>query len=202
MAQMITRVGLLDDHRSFGEALCLALSSSADFECVGVTTGFDKCLEMIRFLSPDLLLIDYQLVGMTGFECADQLRAEGFDGRILLLTAHAASGLQELASDHGVEQVLSKDLPLKALLKAISDGPDSSDQNRESPFSRRQREVLELMGKGMSPAEIADELYLSIHTARRHVKDVMAILEASTQLSAVTKAIAEGHLVPGRSTTD
>lgn len=197
---MATRVGLLDDHRSFGEALCLALSSTADFECIGVTTSIEKCLEMLRVMKPDVVLIDYQLVGMTGFECADRIRTEGSEVRILLLTAHAASGLQEVADEHGVEQVLSKDLPLASLLRAISEGPRSAGATSDSLFSKRQREVLELMGKGYSPADIASELHLSIHTARRHVKDVMATLGATTQLSAVTKAISEGHLAPGRST--
>jgi len=94
--------------------------------------------------------------------------------------------------------VLSKDSPLSELLAAISAGPSEIDLTRtnEPVFSPRQREVLELMGKGQAPAEIAAELYVSIHTARRHVKDIMGLLGASTQLAAVTTAIRYGHLVP------
>lgn len=195
------RVGILDDHRSFGEALCLALASTDDFECIGVTTGFDHCREMLLTMKPDVLVMDYQLVGMTGFECADMIRDEGIVVRTVMLTAHAGSGgLQDLAVEHGVEQVLSKDSPLSTLLHAIAEGPSDTAKDSPAPlaFSRRQREVLELMGKGYAPAEIAEELYVSIHTARRHVKDVMAVLGASTQLAAVTTAIRDGHLVPGR----
>jgi len=194
------RVGILDDHRSFGEALCLALASTQDFECIGVTTAIDSCLEMLASLKPDVLVIDYQLVGMTGFECADTIRNEGSDVRIVMLTAHASSGLHGLAEEHGVEQVLSKDSPLSELLQSIEAGPCAGEVADEAQpvFSRRQREVLELMGRGHAPAEIADQLYVSIHTARRHVKDIMAILGASTQLAAVTTAIRDGHLAPGR----
>lgn len=200
---MVTRVGLLDDHRSFGEALCLALASTSDFSCVGVTTTYENCREMLLSLEPDALVIDYQLRGMTGFECADRIRSEGIDVRIVMLTAHAASGLYGAAPEHGIEQVLSKDSPLSELLRAISEGPDpTAAVAAPGPvFSRRQREVLELMGKGLSPAEISDALCVSIHTARRHVKDVMGVLGASTQLAAVTSAIRDGHLVPGRDTT-
>ena len=198
---MACRVGILDDHRSFGEALCLALASTDDFECVGVTTGFDHCREMLLTMKPDVLVIDYQLVGMTGFEAADMIREHGIAVRTVMLTAHASSGaLQNMAVEHGVEQVLSKDSPLSQLLAAIASGPAPENEATMTPpvFSRRQREVLELMGKGYAPAEIAEELFVSIHTARRHVKDVMAILGASTQLAAVTTAIRDGHLVPGR----
>jgi two-component system response regulator DesR len=201
---MVCRVGILDDHRSFGEALCLALASTEDFECVGVTTGFDHCREMLLTMKPDVLVIDYQLVGMTGFECADLIREEGIIVRTVMLTAHASSGgLQDLALEHGVEQVLSKDSPLSQLLHAIANGPaDVLSSDSVAPaFSRRQREVLELMGKGYAPADIAEELFVSIHTARRHVKDVMGVLGASTQLAAVTTAIRDGHLVPGREST-
>jgi len=65
-------------------------------------------------------------------------------------------------------------------------------------FSDRQRDVLDLMGEGLDPAAIADRLYISLHTARGHVKDVMKLLRASTQLSAVTQAQRLGYLVPPR----
>lgn len=196
---MARRVGILDDHRSFGEALCLALASTVEFDCVGVTTGLDNCRSMLREMKPDVLVIDYQLVGMTGFDCVDQLRSEGTKVRTVMLTAHASSSLHGLAQEHGVEQVLSKDSPLSELLEALAGPP--VDVVLEPPalaFSKRQREVLELMGRGLAPAEIAEVLHVSIHTARRHVKDVMAILGVSTQLAAVTTALRDGHLIPER----
>lgn len=202
---MVTRIGILDDHRSFGEAICLALASAPGVECVGVTTNLERCREMLQALRPDVLIIDYQLIDTTGLECAQQLRKEGVSVRIVMLTAHAfASDLQVVAREHGIEQVLSKDAPLSAILDAITDGPpdDAARPAHAGPrFSPRQREVLELMGEGMSPADIAEELIVSIHTARRHVKDVMALLEAPTQLAAVTIALRDGHLIPARTSS-
>lgn len=203
---VVIRVGILDDHRSFGDAICLALASTPEFDCVGVTTDLERCREMLVALHPDVLLIDYQLVDSTGVECASQLRTEGFTMRIVMLTAHASSQeLQSIARKNGVEQVLSKDSPLGKILTAIEAGPGPAASTAERPpppkFSRRQREVLQLMGKGMSPAEIAESLDVSIHTARRHVKDVMALLGASTQLAAVTVAYRDGHLIPSRSSS-
>lgn len=199
---MVTRIGILDDHRSFGEAICLALASAPGFDCVGVTTDLTRCVEMLSALRPDVLIIDYQLIDTTGLECASHLRKEGFTVRIVMLTAHAfSSDLQTVAREHGIEQVLSKDAPLASILAAIGDGPpENATRATDSgpTFSRRQRQVLELMGEGMSPSDIAEELVVSIHTARRHVKDVMALLEAPTQLAAVTIALRDGHLIPAR----
>ena len=199
---MVTRIGILDDHRSFGEAICLALASAPDFVCVGVTTDLARCQEMLRALAPDVLIMDYQLVNVTGIECARVLREAGFAVRIVMLTAHALSrDLHLTAHKHAVEQVLSKDAPLTSILAAIEGGPPAlaSREPAVAPtFSPRQRQVLRLMGDGLSPAEIADELYVSIHTARRHVKDVMSQLGASTQLSAVAIAFRDGHLIPAK----
>ncbi len=201
---MLTRIGILDDHRSFGEAICLALATAPGFDCVGVTTDLVRCREMLLALAPDVLIIDYQLIDTTGLECARQLRSEGFTVRIVMLTAHAFSrDLQATAQEHGIEQVLSKDAPLTKILAAIEGGPPDHDPRRpqtEPTFSKRQRQVLELMGEGQSPADIAETLVVSIHTARRHVKDVMALLGASTQLAAVTIALRDGHLIPARAT--
>ena len=202
---MHIRIGILDDHRSFGEAICLALATATGFDCIGVTTDLPRCREMLLALAPDVLIIDYQLIDTTGLECARQLRAEGFTVRIVMLTGHAFSpDLQATAQAHGIEQVLSKDAPLTAILAAIEGGPPEPDVRPviEPTFSKRQRQVLELMGEGKSPSEIAEILVVSIHTARRHVKDVMALLGASTQLAAVTIALRDGHLIPMRAGPD
>lgn len=48
--------------------MCLALATSPGFECVGVTTDLARCREMLRVIGPDVLIIDYQLIGTTGIE--------------------------------------------------------------------------------------------------------------------------------------
>ena len=57
------------------------------------------------------------------------------------------------------------------------------------PLSDRDMDILELMGRGLSAAAMSEELDISIHTVRDHIKQVLAKLEASSQLEAVSKAI-------------
>lgn len=203
------RVGILDDHRSFGEALTLALMAAPGFTCVGFATSIEDCLELVASMQPDAMLIDYQLFEGNGIECAQRLADAGHDVRLVMLSAHASPDLEERALAAGVHQVLSKDAPLNrilgALQSAVEGGAVSADVSATPVganvhFSDRQREVLELMGQGLDPASIAERLYISLHTARGHVKDVMKLLGASTQLAAVTLAQREGYLVPPRST--
>lgn len=197
---MLFRVGILDDHRAFGEAISLAIGAFDDIATVGVVSSIDALVGLTKTANPNVLLVDYQLVEGTGIDCANRLREEGCDIRLVLLTAHASADVTTRALDVGFERVLSKESPLDEIVRAVRTQPGPGTRSRSLPdpvrFSRRQREVLELMGQGLDPASIAAELYISVHTARSHVKDVLRALGASTQLSAVTKAIREGYLLP------
>ena len=197
---MRLRVGILDDHRAFGEAISLALSAFEDIDPVGVVNSIEDFVSLAVAEQPNVLLVDYQLNEGTGIDCANRLLDEGIDARLILLTAHASVDVTTRALGSGFERVMSKESPLEEIVDAVRRAPSPSSRAAAAPqpirFSRRQREVLELMGQGLDPASIAEELFISVHTARSHVKDVLRSLGASTQLAAVTKAIREGYLLP------
>lgn len=195
----------MDDHRSFAEAMCLALSAAPGFECVGISSSLDECVELVSTLRPDVLLLDYQLFEGNGLDCASRLSEADIHVRIVLLTAHASPEIAAQARARGIERVLSKDTPLALVLdaarSAACNAPVKVEQPNRIVFSERQRQVLDLMGEGLDPASIGERLFISVHTARGHVKDVMKLLGVSTQLSAVTKAQRLGYLIPPRSLT-
>jgi DNA-binding NarL/FixJ family response regulator len=200
----VIRVGLLDDHRAFGESISMALSGFDDIECIGVVDTVEGLAALAADNAADVLLIDYQLANGTGIDAVALLEDSG--ARLIMLTAHASADVTERALTLGFERVLSKESALQEIVGAVRMPPLQAAKpipTSDVRFSRRQREVLELMGQGLDPASIADELYISVHTARSHVKDVLRALGASTQLSAVTKAIREGYLLPpSRSTSN
>ena len=197
---MTFRVAILDDHRAFGEAISMALAAFDDIDSVGVVNSIESLVELVTSATPDVVLVDYQLVEGTGIDCANRIAEEELDVRMVLLTAHASADVTTRALAAGFERVLSKEAPLDEIVNAVRVTPGPMAKSKAEPepvrFSRRQREVLELMGQGLDPASIAAELYISVHTARSHVKDVLRSLGASTQLAAVTKAIREGYLLP------
>jgi DNA-binding NarL/FixJ family response regulator len=199
------RVGVMDDHRSFAEAMCLALSAAPGFECVGISSSLDECFELTSRLRPDVMLLDYQLFEGNGLQVADRLNEAGIHVRLVLLTAHASPEIAAQAMDRGIYRVLSKDAPLALILDAAKSAACNAPVKVEPPerimFSDRQRQVLDLMGEGLDPASIGERLFISVHTARGHVKDIMKLLGVSTQLAAVTKAQRQGYLIPPRSLT-
>ncbi len=195
---MTVRVGVLDDHRAFGEVLSLALAGFDGIYPVGVAHTVDALVALALEHNPAVVLVDYQLMHETGIDCADRLVAEGLDLRLILLTAHASGDVITRALGAGFEPVLSKESPIADIAQALTNPAlqSATPHGRSVHFSPRQREVLNLMGQGLDPASIADELFISVHTERSHVKDVLRTLGASTQLAAVTKAIREGYLLP------
>jgi len=175
-----------------------ALLGHRDMRPAGVAGSVQEFRSMVRDLACDVYLMDYQLTDGTALDCATFLSDEGMRGRLIMLTMHASPHVTSQSLDNGFEKVLSKDETLEHVLEAIRVPAAHRNLNVGSVlrFSRRQREVLELMGQGLDPASIAAELFISVHTARSHVKDVLRTIGASTQLSAVTKAIREGYLLP------
>lgn len=198
------RVVLLDDHRAFGDALALALNSTFDIECVGIARSSPECIDVAIELQPDVLVMDYRLVDGDGLDCAKQLVEAGVESRMVMLSGHASVDLHAQARAAGVAWFVSKDTPLIDVLDVIRNA--AADRTEVSSLanqarvtlSPRQRDTLKLMGAGHGPADIAAELFVSIHTARGYVKDILKLMGASSQLEAVSVAIRQGYLIPPR----
>jgi DNA-binding NarL/FixJ family response regulator len=195
---------LLEDHRAFGDALALALDSQCDFACVGIARSTDECVDLAVEMQPDVIVMDYRLVDGDGLECARRLAEAGIGSRLVMLSGHASFDLHARARAAGVTWFVSKDSPLIEVLDAIRGAAaDRSEQDSFSGRARvtlspRQRDTLQLMGAGYGPAEISRRLFVSIHTARGYVKDVLKLMGASSQLEAVSIALREGFLIPPR----
>lgn len=198
---MALPIAILEDHRSFSEALSMALDATGEFQCVGSSATVEGMDSILQSQPVDVVVLDYQLIGPDGIASARLLRRNGFAGDFLMLTAHASPDLTIRAHDAGIATVLAKEAPLDEVLDAlrslaVGNGASSPVVDADVVMlSARQREVLTLMGDGLDPREIANQLFISIHTSRGHVKDVMRQMKATTQLEAVTNAIRSGYLV-------
>ncbi len=198
---MPVQIAILEDHRSFSEALSMALEATGQFRCIGSASTVEALQPVLANGAVDIVVLDYQLIGPDGISSAAVVREHGFDGAFMMLTAHASPDLARRAREAGIDVVLAKESPLDEVLDALH-GLAAGDTAAATmapddvvSLSARQREVLALMGDGLDPREIADRLFISIHTARGHVKDVMRHMRAGSQLEAVTNAIRSGYLV-------
>ena len=191
---------MIEDQVSYGDAFGLALSLTTTMRLVARSADATHGVELCMNLDPDLVVSDYRLpAGQTGTEVASQLRAMGYAKPIVLLTGFVAPQVQrEAAAIDGVH-VLSKDESIADIVSALEDvlaggtiGPD----DRKVELSPGELEVLELLNQGHSPTEIANLIFLSLHTVRSRIKSMHRKLNVSSQSEAIASATRRGLLVP------
>jgi DNA-binding NarL/FixJ family response regulator len=209
-------VWLIEDHADSRRVLARVLNRAPSMQC---PCAFPSCEEALAALAsnpaPDVILLDVGLPGMSGIEGIRHLKALAPAAQIIMLTVFddqekifnaicaGASGYllknaDEDAIASAVEEVLRGGAPINPRVARLVLNMFAS---REAPpradygLSAREREVLELVVKGMVKKEVAERLGLSYHTVDNHLRSIYAKLHVHTRGGAVAKAVAE-HLLP------
>lgn len=212
---MTMRVLLVDDHAVFVETLAVSLGARDDVEVVAVTTNAADASERAAALRPDLALVDISLPDTDGIELCRQLRRLSPATRVIMLTGSTDPSLFPRAMDAGACGYLLKEAGLSEVVDALERAhagqvvvPQSvmgrllqaqaPKKGMGADLTKRELEVLALLGEGSDVRAVAKTLGITWHTARSYVKSVLTKLGARSQLEAVSKAIKIGILSPGR----
>lgn len=214
-SQPVTRVLVVDDHRTFAELLSRALDAEPDLESVGHAQNSAEAIRAVPRLRPDVVLMDLQLPDRDGISTTAELTRDFPDLKVLILTAHAGTEEMARAGEAGASGFLAKDGSLTDVLDALRSarrgsvilpdglpdllGPDTPARGtgRAVSLTPRELEVLRMLGRGHDPRSIARELGVSLYTCRGYVKSVLAKLEAHSQLEAVVIATRSGLIRVG-----
>jgi len=215
-----TRVLVVDDHRSFSEALAMAIGGQPDLACLGTPTTIAECLVQVEETAPDVVLLDIHLPDGDGIEAIAGIRARCPATRIIVMTGYTDVDVMARAASAGASGFLPKESSIVAVLTAIRAARDGEmlvdgttlaailgRVGRPAPGTRgldagsihlttRERDVLDLMGQGLDPHAIARRLGISLHTCRGYEKSILAKLDAHSQLEAVIVAAREGLIAP------
>jgi DNA-binding NarL/FixJ family response regulator len=206
------RVLLVEDQQIVAESLRLLLDRVHDIEVVGVTGTIAAGTAETARLRPDVVLMDYQLPDGDGVTAASQIVA-GLQAAVVMLTASGDDDELALrALEAGCAGFVDKAETVSTLVAAVRAasagelliGPSVLARllprisQREKPISAglssRELEVLGLMALGCADREIANRLFVSVNTARKHVQNVVRKLGAHSKLEAVMIAV-RGHIV-------
>jgi two-component system, NarL family, response regulator LiaR len=209
------RVFLCDDQDLILEGLQAILKTAPGIEVVGSAQDGAEALERIPQARPDVVLMDLKMPGMNGIQATRQIRAQFPQVKVLVLTTYDADEWVFDAIRAGAAGYLLKDAPREDLIAAvkgtaagkthvdpavagklfsqISQSPQAStDSSIGKGLSDREREVLSLMARGLSNADIAARLFLSEGTVKNYVSGVIAKLGVADRTQAAVIALRNG----------
>ena len=197
------RILIAEDQGMVRGALAALLAFEPDLEVVAQVSTGDEVAAAAREHRPDVALLDIEMPGMDGIEAAAALRREAPSCTPLILTTFGRPAYLRRAMEAGAAGFLVKDAPAERLANAIrraAAGERVVDPelaaaalaDPESPFTPREREVLEASAGGAPISEIAGRLFLSEGTVRNYLSAAIGKAGARNRIEAVRIAREKG----------
>lgn len=185
-----TRLVIADDHVMFAQGLESLLRD--EFDLLGTARNGEELVEATMRLQPDVILVDISMPVLNGFDAVRSIKANGSEAKIIFLTMHDDATLLTEAFRCGASGYILKQAAGEELVNAIrevahgnnyvsplvTDLPDEPlpIHTQKTTITPRQREVLELISRGMTMKEIASHLNISTRTAESHKYEMMQTL--------------------------
>ncbi|HEY7478658.1 MAG TPA: response regulator transcription factor [Actinomycetota bacterium] len=207
------RALIVDDHPVTREGLRTALELSEEVVVVvGEASSGEEAVEQARELVPDVVFMDVRMPGMDGIEATRRIREASPDTRVILITIDESRGAVSEAIQAGVSGYLLKDASPDALIDAARNAVEgnavihpqltqkfieeaqaaSGEEQRPTPLSKREREILQKVADGSTTRQVATELGISPHTVKTHLERIFEKLGANDRAQAVAIAIRTG----------
>ena len=209
------RIVIAEDHRILREGLKSLLASRPEFEVVGEAEDGLDAISKVRESKPDLVLLDLSMPRLDGLSAIRDIKKVSPETRILALTIHTDEDYVLEAFNEGAHGYCLKDAGRAELLMAIEsifsgkpyfspgiadkvlDGYLEGRQKIKSTsawetITRREREVLKLIGEGYKNKEIADLLFISVKTVEKHRSNIMKKLDLHNAATLTAYAIEKG----------
>jgi DNA-binding NarL/FixJ family response regulator/signal transduction histidine kinase len=201
------RVVVVDDHPATRAGLAALLDAQPDIAVVGEAADGEEGLRMVAALRPEVALVDLRLPKLGGVETIGRMARLRVPTRTIVVTSFAQDELVLEALRAGAQGYLLKDAgagELAAAVRAVGGGGTyltpvvagklAMNLTQQERLTRREREVLHLIGQGLADKEIAAALGTSAKTAQYHVANLLGKLGAQNRTDAVRIAYARGLL--------
>lgn len=213
---MTIRVLLVDDHAVMRAGFRMILETQSDVEVIGEASDGTEAISRSAALAPDVIFMDVQMPDMDGIEATRQIRAASanapsviivttFDRDDYLFSALEAGASGFLLKNAGPEELISAvrvaasgdallapEVTRRVISRLTKGGPPSNDH--PVVFTEREAEVLRLLARALSNAEIARELFIGEQTVKTHVSHLLQKLGARDRVAAVVWAHRHGMI--------
>ncbi|WP_405922352.1 response regulator [Streptomyces sp. NBC_00122] len=218
---MTIRVLLADDQPLVRTGLRMVIDAAPGVEVVGEAATGSQAVSLTRRLAPDVVVMDIRMPGMDGIEATRMITQESPHVRVAVLTTFDTDQHVHAALRAGASGFLVKDMDLDGFLTALRvvaagdaliapgvtrrliaryaarTAPVPAPTRRElAGITAREREVLTLVGRGLSNRELADDLSISPGTAKAHVANLLTKLGVRDRVHLVIAAYDAGLVTP------
>jgi DNA-binding NarL/FixJ family response regulator len=203
-AQYDIRLLIVDDHPIVRFGLTALLGVQEGIEIVGTAEGGREAIALLQKVTADVVLLDLRMPNFSGIQTLERLRAVAPNARPIILSSFECDEEIYAAVKAGAQGYLHKEAPAEEIVRAIRSVRNGhlafprriaerlSNDRMTAGLSHRERQVLELVAKGLTNKEVANTLQISQFTVRNHLNHITEKLEVSDRTEAIFIAIQTG----------
>ena len=214
---MSLKVAIFEDNMLLREMMFQLINGTNGYECTGAFPDANNVIQKIRKSMPDVVLMDIEMPGVDGIEATRKIKEHFPSILVVMQTAYEDDDKIFDAIGAGASGYLVKNVAPVKLLEAIAEvnaggSPMSPSVARkvlemfsvfkqqsnkeEFDFTEREKEVLNLLVKGISYKMIANACFLSIDTVKFHIKKIYDKMHVNSRAEAIVKAFLNGMVKP------
>ena len=197
------RVVIIEDDEVIRKGYAFLIGKETGFQVVNSYASFDEAAKSIQADDPDVILLDIELPGTNGINALPKLKKILPSAFVLILTVYDSEKLIFEALANGASGYLTKNSSASKIVESIREvkeggGPmsiniarmviKSFQRNQDSPLSKRETQILELVGNGKSRSQIAKELFIDLETVKSHIKNIYMKLDVNSRADALKTA--------------
>jgi len=204
---MPIRVFIVDDHYMVIEGIRSLLQDEKNIEWTGHASNAASCLAFLHQQQPDIILMDINLPDMSGIELCKEVKEKYPSVFIIGLSTFNQQSFIKKMMENGASGYVLKNATQEELTSAIETvmkgktylSEEASHTLRKENganivLTRREKEAIELIADGLTNAEIAQKLFISVTTVDTHRKNVLAKFEAKNTAALIKIAVSRGYL--------
>ena len=197
------RVLIVEDDQEIRNSFSLIVNSSQKFTVVNAYGSCEDAISNINRDKPEIVLMDIELPGMNGIQGAKHIKEKYPHTEVIMVSVYEDSELVFEALKAGASGYITKSanyLELLTALEEITKGGapmssriarmviDNFHVNPNSPLTKRETEILQLIAEGKTYTQISEDLFISKETAKTHIKNIYSKLQVNSKSEAIAKA--------------
>jgi DNA-binding NarL/FixJ family response regulator len=200
------RVMIVDDHPLMRSGIAGEINLQPDMEVVAEASNGDEAITCFRKHRPDVTLMDIRMPDLSGIEAISRIRVDHPTSKFIILTSSAGDVQALRAFRAGATGYLLKNLLRTELVDTIrlihagkrrmppEIAQEIAEHSSEDVITERELDVLRGVSRGRANKAIADDLNISEHTVKNHIKSILSKLGANDRTDAVVIAIRRGYI--------